>query len=122
MQFFHTKKTHMEIMDSPFILTDLRNKALILQHYWQSMNTCPYAERARRTQAQFKLVCLGIASARDRQKELGLLSFPSAKKRGGSSNFIGVTPLKVKRLYSQAVTGIPVLYQPECGMPPQYFS
>lgn len=48
-----------------FILADLKNMALILQHYWRSLNTCPKAVGARGTQTAFKCVSHGQDRGRD---------------------------------------------------------
>lgn len=47
------------IIHPPFIPADLKNMALILQHYWQPLNTCPKAVNARGTQTAVKYVSLG---------------------------------------------------------------
>lgn len=55
------KNEPAEIIHPPFILADLKNMALILQHYWQSVNTCPKAIAARGTQTAVKYVSVGFS-------------------------------------------------------------
>lgn len=43
------------IIHFPFIQTDLKNMALILQHYWQSVNTCPNAVSAKELKQQLRV-------------------------------------------------------------------